>query len=187
MAMIGLKYPVAAKYSASGTTVSYTEGRVLGKAISISTTVNSTDVKLYADDDIAEQVQEFSNGTCSINIDDADDEVSAWLLGHDKAEDGDLVNKYTDIAPYVGMGFYGRRRKDNAESYRAIWYTKVMFKDPGDALTTKGENIEFQTPTFEGTLSRAADGIWRRTKTFTTEAEACEWLNKLAGITEDNQ
>ena len=187
MAIIGLKYPVAAKYSATGATVSYSEGRVLGEAISISTTVNSTDVKLYADDDIAEQVQEFSNGTCTINIDDADDEVSAWLLGHVKSEDGELTNKYTDIAPYVGMGFYGRRRKNNVESYRAIWYAKVMFKEPGDSLTTKGESIEFQTPTFEGTLSRAADGIWRRTKTFTTEAEARGWLNKLAGITEDNQ
>lgn len=184
MAWIGLQYPVAAKYgvATNGTSVEYTEGRVLGKAISLNATIESTDAKLHADDDVAEQIKEFNSGTISINLDDDNEETTAWLLGHTKNEEDEVVSEYTDAAPYVGIGCYGRRIKSGVSSYRAIWFTKAMFSEPNTELSTKGESIEFGTPTYEGTLMRGVDKSWRITKTFATETEARAWLNEKAGI-----
>ena len=59
MAKIGLKYPVAAPLKADGKT--YDTGFVIARAIKASVTANNNDVKLYADDGIAE------SDTASVN------------------------------------------------------------------------------------------------------------------------
>ena len=68
MAKIGLKYPVAAPMKEDGKT--YDTGFVIAKAIKASVTANNNDVKLYADDGIAESDKSFKDGTLSLNVDD---------------------------------------------------------------------------------------------------------------------
>lgn len=180
MAKIGLKYPVAAPYSAGA----HTAGKVLGKAVSASVSINVAEGSLYADDGLAESAKEFTSGTLSLGIDEMDDETSVMLLGHTLEDGGELVAKDSDTAPYVGVGFYGARVKNGTKSYRAIWYPKVQFAEPTEDLATKGENITFNTYTLEGTLMRDdATGEWRRSAVFPTEAEAEEWLKGKAKIT----
>ena len=54
MARIGLLKPRIAKYEATGTTVTYSAGQILAKAIDHDLTLNNSDpVILYADDGAA--------------------------------------------------------------------------------------------------------------------------------------
>ena len=63
MAKIGLKYPVYAPATEEGSTITYGTGAVLAKAISANISIENNDVKLYADDAIAESDNSFASGT----------------------------------------------------------------------------------------------------------------------------
>lgn len=57
----------------------------------------------------------------------------------------------------------------------------------GTKLTAKGDAINFQTPTIEGTVLTDILGIWKEEAIFDTEASAKEWLDiqaDIGGITE---
>lgn len=181
MAKIGLRYPVAAPLQETEETVSHTDGLVVGKAITADITINSNDVKLYADDGIAESDKSFKDGSLKFGTDDLSYKVQEMLLGH-KVTDEELVANTEDIAQYVGFGFYGPTKKNNKLGYRAIFLHKVQFAEPGESISTKGETVTFQTPTIEGTIYADVKGDWKTEKTFTTEAEAKTWLETKAGI-----
>ena len=66
MAQVGLKYPVYAKYAEAGGVVSYTDGDVIGKAISASLSWTQSPVDLRADDDVAETDYLYSNTVLSV-------------------------------------------------------------------------------------------------------------------------
>ena len=187
MAKIGLKYLVAAKLNEDGTT--YAKGFVVAKAIKANITANSNDVKLYADDGVSESDKSFKDGNISLNVDDLTQKVYADLLGHEyKAANSEgnepetVVASADDIAPYHGVGFYGRVRRNNKDSFLAKWLEKTQFSEPNDETDTKGETVTFQTPTIEGTVFQMSDGTWKEQAEFSDEAKAVEWLNKKAGI-----
>ena len=182
MAKIGLRYPVAAPLTENETETSYTGGKVIGKAINSDININSNDVKLYADDVIAESDKSFKDGNVKIGVDDLDYETQAMLLGHKVSEEGELVANADDTAPFVGFGFYGPTKKNNVLGFRAIFLHKVQFAEPAESITTKGETVSFQTPVLEGTIYTDVKGDWKSEKTFPTEAEAKTWLETKAGI-----
>ena len=131
MAKIGLKYPVAAPLKADGKT--YDAGFVIARAIKASVTANNNDVKLYADDGIAESDKSFKDGTLSLNVDDMTQLVYAKMLGHtftEASEDGKtpalVTASVNDISPFLGVGFYGEIIRDSVPSYMAKWLRKVM-------------------------------------------------------------
>lgn len=189
MAKIGLKYPVAAPMKKDGKT--YEEGFVIAKAIKVSVTANNNDVKLYADDGIAESDKSFKDGTLSLNVDDLTQSAYAKMLGHrftEASEDGKtpalVTASVSDISPFLGIGFYGEVIRDSRPSYLAKWLRKVKFAEPNDETDTKGETVAFQTPTIEGTVFQGDDGVWKEQAEFATEEEAVAWLNQKAGITD---
>ena len=188
MAKVGLKYPVAAPLKEDGT---YDAGYVIAKAIKANVTANSNDVKLYADDGVAESDKSFKDGSISLNVDDLTLKVYADMLGHAYTAAGTganatpekVVASVNDIAPFLGVGFYGEIRRNNKPLYLAKWLKKVQFSEPNDETETKGETTNFQTPTIEGTVFQASDGTWKEQAGFATEEAAVEWLNEKAGIT----
>ncbi|RDU22759.1 major tail protein [Anaerosacchariphilus polymeriproducens] len=183
MAKVGLKHPVYALYNdATGTPV-YTNGAVIGKAIKEELSIESNEVALYADDAIDELDKSFKSGKVTININDLTVETQSVLLGHTINASGELVANATDSSPYVGHGFYGRTVKNKVSKWRAVWLTKVQFAEPNDSQETQGETIAFQTPTIEGTIMKDINGVWKKEKTFNTEAEAVAWLEAKAVIT----
>lgn len=198
MAHVGMKYPVAAPWVSGNT---YGEkGFVIGKAINFTGTPNKNDVKLYADDGVAETDLSIKDLGTSLNIDDLELKVRADLLGHTYTAatgEGDEATPETmeigseDVAPYFGVGFYKRRRKNNVTSFTAIWLYKVQHSEMTINAETKGDTTNFQTPTIEGTAYpvEITDGE-EKTKmsvgkkaVFTTEAAAKKWLENLAKIT----
>lgn len=172
MAKIGLKYPVYKTDSAAG---------VIGKAIQADISITVNDVKLYADDAVAESDKSFQNGTITLGIDDLSDTVQTAFLGH-AVSDGEITAKGTDNNPYVGIGFYGIKKVNNVNKFRAIWLPKVQFAEPNDSNSTKGENVVFNTPTLEGTIMLDDSGNWKQEKTFDTEAAAVAYLQAKSGV-----
>lgn len=193
MAKVGLKYPVAAKLSGADGT--YSEGFVIAKAIKATVTANSNDAKLYADDGVAESDKSFRDGTISLNVDDLTQKVYADLLGHKytAATEGPeppeapetVVASTGDVAPYLGVGFYGAVKRNGKTVYLAKWLKKVQFAEPSDETDTRGETVTFQTPTIEGSVFNVEDGSWKEQAEFTEEAKAKEWLDQKAGIAEE--
>lgn len=174
MAQIGLKYPVYKGKTKKG---------VIGKAIQADISITVNNVSLYADDAVAETDRSFQSGTITLGIDDLSDEIQAEFLGHETDESGEIIAKGTDAPPYVGIGFYGTKRVNGVNKYRAIWLPKVQFAEPNDTNTTKGETVTFNTPTLVGTIMLDDTGTWKNEQTFDTEAEAKSYLNGKAGIT----
>ena len=62
-----------------------------------------------------------------------------------------LVSTSEDGGTPVAVGF--RAKKTNGK-YRYFWLYRVKFGIPATNLTTKGESIEFSTPSIEGTVTR---------------------------------
>ena len=172
MAKIGLKYPVYKTATAQG---------VIGKAIQADISISTNDVKLYADDGIAESDKSFQSGTITLGVDDLSDEIQTAFLGH-AVDDGEIIAKGADDNPYVSIGFYGVKMVKGVKKYRAIWLPKVQFAEPSDTNATKGETLAFATPVLEGTIMLDDDGTWKKEKTFATEAEAIAYLQNKSGV-----
>ena len=187
MAHIGMKYVVAAPLKADET---YEAGFVVAKAINFTGTPTANSVVLYADDGEAETDRSIQNLGTSLNVDDVSLENQGKLLGHTytAAVTGQtptpegLVIKNDDVAPYVGMGFYKRRRKNNVTSFTVIWLCKVQNAAMTENAATKGESVDFQTDTIEGTAYALSTGQIYEKHIFSTEAAAIAWLDDKAGI-----
>ena len=193
MAYIGMRYPVASVISAETPNVepTYGTGFVVGKAISANLTITRNDNPLYGDDAICEQDNGITAMQLEFGTDDLEESVQENLLGTVKVTGtSPAPNVYYDTdnaAPYVGFGYIRVRRLRGETSYQAIWIHKIQFGIESESGQTKGETIEWQTPTFTGRAMgvnlTAAGGIsFRKRATFTTEAAAKTWLNTQAGI-----
>ncbi len=198
MAVIGLSKPYYGIYNVSGTTVSYSDGAVMGKATEANIEINTTeDNNLYADNGIAETDRSFAGGTLNLNTDDLSQEVTKAILGlTETAITGiegvtdtsvkELVYDDTQNTPYLGVGFIVKKKVGGEYKWRAVVLCKVMFSVPADAATTQGESIEWQVPELSSTIMRddSATHMWKREATFTTEAQAEAYIKARLNITE---
>lgn len=189
MAQIGLKYLICAPITETPTAVSYADGLVMSYAIKTDLSIEINEANLYGDDRIVESIKEFKSGKVSLNGDHLSYEVLALILGHklETITPGNgqkMTAKGDDDGKPVGVGFYSTTIKDGKRKFRAIWLRKVKFGIPNESLETKGDSINFQTPTIEGTISTDILGVWKEEATFAQEADARTWLNTQAHITE---
>lgn len=160
-------------------TESYEGAKSLGKAIDCKVDIENYDAKLYADDTLAESDTTFKQGTVTLTTDEDNDTIFAELLGHSISEDGEMVRKDTDVAPYVGVGRILTKIVNGVYKYKVEFLPKVKFKEPSQEESTKGDSIEFKTPSIEGTVTKLKDGTWSKTKTFTDKDEAISYLEDL--------
>lgn len=196
MATIGLSKPYYAVYAYSGTTVTYSNGGVLGKATEADITINTTeDNNLYADNGIAESEKIFSDGTLTLSTDDLSKEVSKVILGA-KEESIAGVSGITDegvselifdddqMIPYLGVGMIVKKKVNGEYKWRGIVLPKVMFSIPSDAAVTQGESVEWQVPTLTATILRdnSEKHMWKREATFSTEAQAEAYIKSRLSI-----
>ena len=157
-------------------TYSYGGAKSFGKAINCNVSISNNSAKLYADDSLAESDTSFQSGTVSLGVDDDRDTVFAEVLGHSIDAGGEVVCNVNDIAPYVGLGRIVVKMVNNVRLYKAEILYKVKFGEPSQDDQTKGESLEFSTPTIEGQVSALANGNWRDAKTFSTRAEAKAYI-----------
>lgn len=180
MAKIGLNNFKYSKLTETGGTATYDGPKTLGKAIDCKVSIEKYEAELYADDGLAESDYTFKKGTITLTIDEDDDTVFAELLGHTlDSSKSEMIRKDTDIAPYVGVGRILTKVVNGVYKYKVEFLPKVKFSEPEQEEATKGDSIEFKTPTIEGTVQKLADGTWSKTKTFTDKQEAVTYLDGL--------
>lgn len=158
----------------------YGVGQKPAKAISCTVDISNNDVKLYADDALAESDTSFQSGSVTLGIDDEDDIVMATLLGHQIVE-GELVRNSTDVAPYVGLGRIVTKMVNGAYKYKVEFLKKVKFSEPSQENNTKGESLEFGTSTLQGQVASLANGDWSASKTFNNMDDAQAYLDSFFG------
>ena len=177
MARIGLKYFRYGILDEEKET--YGGALECGKAIDCKVALDLNSAELYADDGLAESDYSVKKGTVTITIEEDDDKTLSDLTGHEISEDGEVIRKDTDVAPYVGFGRIITKVVNGVYKYKVEFLNKVKFKDALPDEKTKGESVEFTTTTLEGTVLKFSDGSWSRTKTFDTYNEAIEYLEDL--------
>ena len=180
MAKIGLKY---FRYSNllnpdTQAEANYFGVKIPGKAVTCNVSITNNSAELYADDVLVESDTTFSNGTVTMEVDEDDLETMADLLGH-KIENGEIVRKSFDVAPYVGLGRIVVKLVNNVRKYKVEFLYKVKFSEPNQENQTKGENVEFKTTSIEGKVAALKNGKWSVAKTFESETEATNYLEGL--------
>lgn len=140
-------------------TASYETPERLVGAIAANINPNASAETLFADDGPFETASTIGGITLELNVADLPLEWQAKLLGH-KIEGGILKRRADDIPPWVAVGF--RSLKSNGK-YRYTWLAKGKFSPSEQGNETKGDAINFQTPTITGSfVKRDSDGEWER-------------------------
>ena len=171
MASIGLKNFKYAKLNEDGKT--YGEIKTLAGAIECKVTLDLSEASLYANDTLKEQVSLFKSGTLTAGIDDDDDSVFAELLGKTVDEQTGVVTSNTEDLPiYVGFGHIVSKIVNGEKKYKVEFFPKVKFKPFIPDSKTKGDSLEFTTPSVEATIFENDNGDWEKHSVCDTESEA---------------
>lgn len=194
----GFSSPYVAKYSASGGTVTYSDGMRLARGVSVSINPEVGDANpFYADNVEAETVPGvFTGGTADLVVDGLLNTAEAFVYGLPEPEslsygESKTVEVYSygegmEI-PYVGIGFVIRFMSGGVTTYAPMLLTKTRFQTPNTEAATQEESIEWQTQTLTADLMRddSADRNWKKIAADqATEAEAEEIVKAMLNITE---
>lgn len=178
MAKKGIEYAVFGLLDEK--TGSYNGGKYLSPVAGFNGTPTKANVTDYGDNRALETDNSVTGGTLSVELNNDDDDIYVFLLGHKKDEEsGEISYNVNDIPPYVGCGAIGK----SGNKYVAKFYKKVQFSEPNDENQTKQENTTFNHVTVEGTILIPEDGEWKLREEFDTLAAAKAWLNEKVGIT----
>ena len=180
MALIGLTNFWYSKLTeAADGTPSFDGAHSFGKAVSCSVSITNNSAELYADDALAESDTSFQSGTVTLGVDDDREATFADILGHSITEDGEVTYNTNDVAPWIALARIVTKMVNNVTLYKVKVLYKVKFAEPSEDENTKGESVEFATPSIEGKIATLANGEWKTAKTFSTKAEALAFINSL--------
>lgn len=199
----GFSFPVAALYTHTGTTVTYSSGQDLARGVKIDPQIETggEDNSFYANNRAAESAQKrFRRGTLNLTVDGllvtaekmimglATGSVSTVTVGTGgSAVSYDMVD-YGDAQsiPYVGVGAVVRSQSNGMELFRAVVYPKVRFDQFALPAETQGEEIDWQTTELSAQISRddSANHNWQRvSEVMSTELEAYNVVRSVLGMT----
>lgn len=190
MAGIGLRYFRHAPLTSEASTYAdstYGEVATLAGAIECKVSLDIAEAELYADDVLKESVTVVKKGTITLGIDEDDDSKMGELLGQTSTEvtaSGETgVKQYTQKADDTpvpqGFGHIVPKIINGSRKYKVEFFPKVLFKPYTVDAKTKGDSLEFTTPSIEGTVMPMEDGTWEIHATFSSEASAKTYLDSL--------
>lgn len=161
MAKIGVKDLHVAKVltdEVEGAT--YDEIVKLAGAINVGLTPNVASGTLDADDQVWESNDSLTGYEISINVADLSAEHEALLLGREVDSNGAVVATTDDIAPEFAVMFRSEQssRAEGRYQYRAVY--RVKFRPYDESYQTKGDSIDYQTPTITGSAMARRDGTF---------------------------
>lgn len=192
-ANVGMVHPVVATVATytAGSSISYSAGKVVAEAVRASLSWDRADGEFYGDDVLLDSDNGVLGYTIEFEPSGLTDDVRGYMLGETVQ-----TNEYsvTDAAsPDVGFGYVRVMRTTNSsgkvvDSYEGWWFHKLKFGVTSEETQTKGQSIEWRTPTLSGKGSGVlldATGAKRFAlhKTFATKADAISYVNGKAGIT----
>ena len=166
--LTGFSKPYVAKYTASGSSVSYSDGQLLARGVSVSLTPESgDDNNFYADNIAAETLGGvFTGAEVTLGIDGLLMATEKFIFGLPTADTISVgtetvdVYKYGDNAnpPYVGIGYIERYMQDGVTTYRPTVLRKCRFNLPEESAETQGEDIDWQSREYTASVMRD-DGV----------------------------
>lgn len=198
MVNIGLRYAVFSRVQShtEGNAITYGTGREVGMMISANVAITRNSSKLYANDVVAEEDNSISEAQITINTDDLTLDNEQYMLGTLKTGEGDSAHyeDTDDASPLGGFGYVRVRSKTNQEtgvttkSYIATWWYKVRARIEAESAQTKGQNLEWGTPTMilraMGAYIDNSDKLkFRDRKNFSSYADAKKFIDDYANIT----
>lgn len=160
MPKIGLSKPYVALIGDSSGTPIYTKRFLAGKYTELTITPDEGgDNAFYADNAEQDNDNTFTGGTVSMTTDDlipsimkdiydlkevassATSGAPNWYIFDDDQE-----------IPHVAVGGIVMVRVNKQTKYQAVVVENVKFNNPEMSITTKGENIEWQTSAISGSM-----------------------------------
>lgn len=184
----GFSKPYVAKYANSGTAVTYGQGQILARGVSVSVSPEtSDDNNFYADNTIAEtEAGVFTGGEVTLTVDGLLPAAEKLIMGLPEAgSDGFVPYGDDQVIPYCGVGFIVRNQSGGVVSYQAVVFPKVVFQIPSLDAATQEDTIDWQTQELTATILRADDAKrnWKYVGgSQTTEAAAENDLKGFFGI-----
>lgn len=190
-----LRYIQAAeyKYDAETEKVSYGNKVRVGDAMSANVEIKFAEGRVYAEGRLAEYMKLATGGTISLAVSRILESAQALMYGattSDRTVSGKPVSglRYTakDAAKYVGVSFYAPDMVDSSPKYTCMFVPKALFGPPSYSYTTKGQNLQFSTPTTTGEFLATddADELLIDTATVDTIEEAKAWCDAVLAATE---
>lgn len=187
MATIGLKDVYYAKLLTDpvGGTPTYEAPVRLVGAISANVNPNTSTSTLFADDGPYDAATTMGEITLELGLADLPMAAQAALLGHTYSG-GILKKSSSDVPPYVAIGY---RSLKSDGTYRYMWLNKGKFAALEEEYQTKGDSVEFKTPTIKGAfVKRDSDGEWERMAdesdaAFTADLKAAWFESPLGDVT----
>lgn len=199
MVTTGFRNIYVAKYSNTGSTVSYTGFQKLARARGFSLDVGtSDDNSYYADDTLAETESgaSFSSGTLELTVDGLTGEEEALLFGIDTSSSTVTVDEapvkvvnYGDgmAPPFMGVAGIKRYQLNGVVTYRPVILPKVQFTLGSDEAETGEETINWQDQTLNANIMRddTANHNWKiiPKENFSTLAEAIAFIKAILNPT----
>lgn len=176
MAYIGLRKPIIGKRTAAK---KYGKPFAFGKAVALQVTPNYAEGQLYADDVQAEYDKEFNYAELTLGTSTIPIQAHSQMFGHKVEEQEKAVTmNANDENGFVGMAWITVEKVDGVRSYVGNFLYKAKFSEPSEDYATKGESIEYKTPSISGRALAEDDGDWKDVKSFETEKKAYDWIMK---------
>ena len=164
----------------------------MGGLIAVNLTKTRNTNKLYYDNRLGESDKGLTGMNIEMNVDDLLESVleNMGLMSSTSTGSPSVTTYFegTGDTKQLGVGYMRTREKDGTVSYQGVWFYKVKFALDSENTNTKGENVEYQTPTVNGEafpldVDSSGEDMFREVQVFTTESACKTWLDAKAGIT----
>lgn len=151
----------------------------------LQVTPNYAEGSLNADDAQVEYDKEFNYAEVTLNTSTIPIEAHEEMFGHkvNEGKTGATFNK-DDQAKYVGMGWISVEKVDGVRKFIGNVLYKVKFSEPSEDYSTKGDSIEYKTPSITGRAIANEDGDWKDFEAFDASEDALKWINTKFGKVE---
>ena len=189
---VGMIYPVWAPLTAhtDGSMPTYGTGRVLQEARNATVNKEYANNPLYGDDRIVDNDNGMIGLTISFESTGLSDADRVAVLGEVQYGTSGVSGQWeTDKeTPWGGFGYIRKMRENGTKKYEAWWTLKIKFQEESQVTSTREGQITWNTPTLNGRaaslyVDSGDDAKFRLHKTFTTVADAKNWLKSYANIT----
>ena len=177
-------------YNKETNTVSYTDKTKVGDTMAVNMELKFAEGRLYAEGKLAEYLKEATGGTISMAVKYILEAAQKMMYGATESS-RTASNKQIkglrfsakDVANYVGVSLYAPDKIDGVTKYTTMFAAKALFGPPAYSFATKGQNIEFKTPTTSGEFlpDDSDDEILIDTAICDTIEEAKAWCDAVLG------
>ena len=172
------------KYKNTSGTVTYETPTEVGDAMNANIELKFAEGRRYAEGRLAEYIKLATGGTISIAVKYIKKAAQAMMYGATTDNQKDNVKfSAKDVANYVGVGLYAPDKVDGVTKYTCMWVPKALFGPPSFAYQTKGESIQFNTPTTTGEFlpDDTTAELLLESETVETAEEAVAWIKGKLG------